>query len=80
MLNLFACVALSGLWVFKIILIIYLLFIVTAALGWFAARNGIKLRLLSVPYYFSLVNLAATIGIIDFFIKKQAVTWKPVRN
>lgn len=79
-LNLFACVAISGFWLFKIILIIYLLFLVAAALGWFAARNGIKLRLFSVPYYFSLVNLAATIGIIDFLIKKQGATWEPVRN
>jgi hypothetical protein len=39
-----------------------------------------KVRVLTVPYYFSLVNFAATMGIIDFLRKKQAIAWKPVRD
>ena len=58
---------------------IYILFFVSAALGWWCDRTGKKVKLLTVPYYFCLVNWAATCGIMDFLRKKQAVTWKTVR-
>lgn len=79
-LNVLACWALSGYWFFKSILVAYVFFFLAAALGWIAERLGMKARALTVPYYFSLVNLAATMGIIDYFRKKQAITWKPVRH
>lgn len=78
--NILSCLVLAGNWLFKTILILYLLFFLSAGLGWYSERNGIKSRMLAVPYYFSLVNLAATMGIFDFLRKKQAVSWKPVRN
>ena len=79
--NILSCLVLAGHWLlFKAIFILYLLFFLSAGLGWYSERNGIKSRLLAVPYYFSLVNLAATMGIFDFLRKKQAVSWKPVRN
>ena len=79
-LNGLACLALTGHWFFKFFLTMYILFFVAAALGWIAERLGVKVSVLTVPYYFSLVNFAATMGIIDFFRKKQAVSWKPVRD
>jgi hypothetical protein len=33
-----------------------------------------------VPYYFMLVNLAATLGVADFFRKREVVKWETVRN
>ncbi|MFC1814846.1 glycosyltransferase family 2 protein [Thermodesulfobacteriota bacterium] len=80
MINILASCALSAHWFFKIVLIIYLFFFLTATFGWAAARLGIKNNVLTVPYYFSLVNLSASMGIIDFFRKKQAITWKTVRD
>jgi len=79
-LNILACCALSSHWLFKSILIVYILFFIAAVLGWATGRLGFKIRILTIPYYFSLVNIAATIGIIDFFRKRQAVSWKPVRD
>lgn len=79
-LNLLACLFLSGIWFFKFFLVGYALFFGTAALGFLLEKSGKKIRLFAVPYYFSLVNLAATMAIIDFFRKRQAVSWKPVRN
>lgn len=79
-LNVLACWALSGHWIFKSILVVYVVFFLAAAMGWVAERLGIKAKVLSVPYYFSLVNIAATTGIIDFFRRKQAITWEPVRH
>ncbi|MEZ4600282.1 MAG: glycosyltransferase family 2 protein [Syntrophotaleaceae bacterium] len=79
-LHISACAALSGKAFFATALTLYLVFFLLAMAGWCLEASGGKNRLLTVPYYFSLVNLAATMGIIDFIRKKQATTWKPVRN
>lgn len=65
--------------VFQWILVGYGVFFISAILGGLAAGRGIKVKALSVPYYFCLVNMAASLGIIDFFRGKQAITWKTVR-
>jgi hypothetical protein len=80
MMNAFACVLLSTDWLFKLILIMYTIFVFISALGWLAAHFGKNYKIFSVPYYFVLVNLAATAGIFDFFRKKRATSWEPVRN
>ena len=79
-LNVLASWVLSDHWFFESILVVYVFFFLAAAMGCVAERLGMKARVLTIPYYFSLVNLAATLGIIDFFMKKQAITWKPVRH
>jgi len=79
-LNFLACLALSTHSFFKVVIIIYLFFFLAAGIGWGAEYLGMKVRILTVPYYFSLVNLAATMGIVDFFRKRKATTWKTVRD
>ncbi len=78
--NFLACLVLSELWFFKLFLLLYALFIVASLLGWFLEKHEIKVRALTIPYYFSLVNFAAAIGILDFLRNKQAISWKPVRH
>lgn len=80
LLNVVACIALSTHLIFKIVLATYLFFFLTAALGYLTARLNMKCRLLTVPYYFCLVNFAATMGIVDFFRRKQAITWETIRD
>ena len=80
LLNGLACVFLSSNRIFVTILIFYSFFAIAAAGGWILDYFGMRNRLFVVPYYFTLVNLAATLGIIDFFRKKQAVSWRTVRN
>jgi len=78
--NLLVCLALSHHWFFQVVLVSYAAFFVASGLGWILDRLGLKVKLLIAPYYFTLVNLAATLGIIDFLRQKQAVTWQPVRD
>lgn len=78
--NFLVCLALSGIWFFKLFLMLYALFFMLAGFGWALEKLGKKITIFKVPYYFSLVNFAATMGILDFFRKKQAVSWKPVRD
>jgi hypothetical protein len=80
LLNILATCALCGHWFFKCVLVIYFSFFLAAVLGYIAQHLGMKPKVLTVPYYFILVNLAATLGIIDFIRKKQAITWKPIRE
>jgi biofilm PGA synthesis N-glycosyltransferase PgaC len=79
-LHVLACAALSGMTFYAAASILYLAFFLAALAGWRLEMRGGKNRLLTVPYYFSLVNLAATLGIVDFIRRRQATTWKPVRN
>lgn len=78
--NVLACLGLLEYWFFKIWLCMVILFLIAAVLGWIGERYGFTIKLLSIPYYFILINAAATAGIIDFFRNKKAITWVPVRN
>jgi cellulose synthase/poly-beta-1,6-N-acetylglucosamine synthase-like glycosyltransferase len=80
LLNGLACVFLSSNRVFATILVFYCVFALAAAGGWIFDHFGMRNRLFIVPYYFTLVNLAATLGIIDFFRKKQSISWPPTRR
>jgi cellulose synthase/poly-beta-1,6-N-acetylglucosamine synthase-like glycosyltransferase len=80
LLNLVSCVALSGFWFFKTMLVLYSLLFSAAVLGYISERLGFAFKFFSVPYYFVLVNSAATIGVVDFMRKKQVVSWQPIRN
>ena len=79
-LNVLASIALAGNWFFKCILAVYVLFFLIAATGWIGDHLRTKARILVLPYYFILVNLAATMGIIDFLRKREATTWQPIRH
>ena len=61
-------------------LLLYCFFFLAAGIGWYCDKTGVKVKLLTIPFYFCLVNMAATCGVIDFLTKKQAVTWQTVRE
>jgi poly-beta-1,6-N-acetyl-D-glucosamine synthase len=51
-----------------------ILFYLLATIGWkFPSVEGYIFR---IPYYFSMVNLAALLGIVRGVLKKQASTWQ----
>jgi len=64
----------------RFVLSLYALFFIAAFAGWILSFSSRKVKIFTVPYYFCLVNAAATLGIIDFLRKRQAVTWKTVRD
>ncbi len=53
-------------------------FLIFAFFGFKNIRSRNSLFLL--PYYFTLVNWAALLGIIDFLRGKRIVSWKPIRD
>ena len=64
--------------VYFFILLCMILFLILAFIGFINPAN--KNNLFVIPYYFTLVNGAALLGVIDFFRGKQIVSWKPVRK
>ena len=79
-LNFIICILLSIKPMFYFFLLLHFFFYLAAIVGWMLDKKNKSIPLLKVPYYFCLVNLAATLGIFDFFQKKQAISWKPVRD
>jgi len=77
--NVLSSILLSGRKLFLSISICYGVFFLAALLGFFLDHYGKKIRILFIPYYFTLVNLSATMAIIDFLRKKQSISWKPIR-
>lgn len=60
------------------LLVAQILFYALVAAGWLLrGRAAGRLRLLSVPYYFALVNAAATLGLITWARGRRTVIWAP---
>lgn len=55
------------------------IFYLSAFLGWVAEKTGRKMKILSLPFYFCVVNLAAMIALIRTVRGQKAVTWSTVR-
>ena len=55
-------------------------FYALAMLGWLAERFHVRSRILSVPLYFSTVNLASLISMYRLWKGHKAVTWETLRK
>jgi cellulose synthase/poly-beta-1,6-N-acetylglucosamine synthase-like glycosyltransferase len=74
--NLLLALAAGGIW--WGVLILQLSFYATAALGARHHRNRLgAFRILSVPYYFCLMNLAALLAVLSVRRGERMVTWFP---
>jgi cellulose synthase/poly-beta-1,6-N-acetylglucosamine synthase-like glycosyltransferase len=69
----------AGLW-YRLTLILQVLFYLLALLGYFARKRRKLPALLSIPYYFCLVNIASLRGILDAWRGKTYTTWTTVRS
>jgi cellulose synthase/poly-beta-1,6-N-acetylglucosamine synthase-like glycosyltransferase len=65
---------------FTIVFWLYLLLFCFAFVGWLIDKAGKKNKIFTIPYYFLLVNTAATLGILDFIQNKKATTWATQRS
>ncbi len=57
-----------------------LLFYFTALLGWFLEERKIKIKLLYIPYYFFIMNLAVYLGFARYIKKQQSVNWERAKR
>jgi cellulose synthase/poly-beta-1,6-N-acetylglucosamine synthase-like glycosyltransferase len=65
---------------YRLTLIGQTLFYLIALLGWCADGMGLKLGLLSFPYYFGLSNLASFAAFLKFLRGEAHIVWDPLRE
>jgi cellulose synthase/poly-beta-1,6-N-acetylglucosamine synthase-like glycosyltransferase len=65
---------------FKAVLAAQLCFYGAAAAAWALERAGVHSRLLALPQYFILGNLAALIAFFKFLRGERYVRWEPIRQ
>ena len=61
---------------FSIAFWLQVLFYVMACVGWFLENRHIKLKILFLPYYFFIMNLAVYLGFFRHIKKSQNVIWE----
>jgi cellulose synthase/poly-beta-1,6-N-acetylglucosamine synthase-like glycosyltransferase len=57
-----------------------ILFYIMALVGWYLENKAIKIKVLFIPYYFFIMNLAVLLGIKRYFKGKQTVNWERAKR
>ncbi len=55
-------------------------FVATALIGYGLERRKVRLRLLSVPYYFLSINLALLCGFVRYALGARRAVWRPTER
>ncbi|BAO75978.1 glycosyltransferase family 2 protein [Winogradskyella sp. PG-2] len=61
---------------YNIVFWLQITFYVSALLGWFLENNSTRIKLLFVPYYFFIMNLAVILGFFRHIGNNQSVNWE----
>jgi cellulose synthase/poly-beta-1,6-N-acetylglucosamine synthase-like glycosyltransferase len=56
------------------------LFYLLALAGWIMEERNIKIKLLYVPYYFTIMNVAVYLGLARYLKKQQTVNWERAKR
>ncbi len=56
------------------------IFYLMALLGWYLESHKIKLKILYIPYYFFIMNLAVYLGFFRYIKKQQSVNWERAKR
>lgn len=75
-LNVVICIQNPDLWLYQIIFLGQLLFYVASLLGYFLESKKIKIKVLFIPFYFSMMNYAAMAGTFRYLKGKQSAAWE----
>jgi cellulose synthase/poly-beta-1,6-N-acetylglucosamine synthase-like glycosyltransferase len=65
---------------FPVLFWLQILFYTMSLIGWFLENRQIKLKILFVPYYFFIMNLAVYLGFFRYVKKKQNVVWERAKR
>jgi cellulose synthase/poly-beta-1,6-N-acetylglucosamine synthase-like glycosyltransferase len=65
---------------YTITFFLQILFYFAALIGWFLESKSIKIKVLFVPYYFFIMNLAMYLGFKRYLKKSQSVNWERAKR
>jgi len=66
--------------IYLILLILQVLFYVSALTGWFLENKKLKVKIFFVPYYFFIMNYAVFMGFGRYLKKSQSVNWERAKR
>ncbi|MDX2031940.1 MAG: glycosyltransferase family 2 protein [Blastocatellia bacterium] len=72
--------AMNGSALFKYIFAAHAGFYTLALIGWIGDRFKIRMGLVAIPYYFTILNLATVHAFLKFVRGQSYVVWEPVRE
>lgn len=70
----------SPLGLYSILLVLQVLFYLSALLGWYLANRLIKVKILFIPYYFFIMNLSVFLGLKRYIKGSQSVNWERAKR
>jgi hypothetical protein len=65
---------------YAVALVAQLSFYLAAFFGWVLERSGARVRLLALPQYFVLANLASLVAFYKFLRGERYARWEPIRE
>jgi cellulose synthase/poly-beta-1,6-N-acetylglucosamine synthase-like glycosyltransferase len=65
---------------FSILLYLQLAFYFFAIIGWYLENKAIRVKVLFVPYYFLVMNVAVWLGMKRYFKGSQSVNWERAKR
>lgn len=74
--NILICIKYSQDWIYQLLLAGQILFYLASLGGYFLESKKIKIKILFIPFYFSMMNYAAIAGAIRYFKGKQSAAWE----
>ncbi|MDQ3754388.1 MAG: hypothetical protein M3371_06615, partial [Acidobacteriota bacterium] len=55
-------------------------FYLAALVSWALERRGVRVRLLAIPQYFVIANLASLLALYQFLRGERYARWEPIRE
>jgi cellulose synthase/poly-beta-1,6-N-acetylglucosamine synthase-like glycosyltransferase len=74
--NLMLCF--SGLWLYRLLLILQASLYVSAAAGWVAEEIGVDVPFVAIPFYFVTANIGSLCGCFAYLSGMQKAAWRKV--
>ena len=65
---------------YKITMALQAAFYAMAALAWLGEKANLRLKVFSIPLYFSTVNIASVVSMYKTLKGFKAVTWETIRK
>jgi cellulose synthase/poly-beta-1,6-N-acetylglucosamine synthase-like glycosyltransferase len=66
--------------IYPVLFLAQIIFYVAALAGWYFENKKIKMKLLFIPYYFFIMNLAVYLGFVRYLKGNQSVKWEKARR
>lgn len=80
LINILICISKPELIIYQIILLAQVLFYLASFAGYILESKKIKIKILFIPFYFSMMNYAAIAGTFRYFKGKQSAAWEKAKR